>query len=72
MKNGGPLLIGALVLFLGFFTNVALGAAGLGAPLGDVAEMLTLFVASLLFVAGVLKREAARDRAEAQSALMND
>ena len=72
MGNGGLLLIGALIVFLAFFANVALGAAGLGAPLNDVAEMLTLFLASLLFVAGVLKREAAHKRAEAQSALMND
>jgi len=72
MGKGGLLLIGALILFLAFFSNVAMGAAGLGAPLGDVAEMLTLFASSLLFVAGVLAREAARERAEAQSDLMID
>lgn len=72
MGKGGLLLIGALILFLAFFSNVAMGAAGLGVVLDDVAEMLTLFLSSLLFVAGVLQREAARDRAEAQSALMND
>ena len=56
---GGPALIGALLCFLVFFGNVALGAAGGGVFLGDVAEMLTLFAASILFVIGVHAREAA-------------
>jgi len=59
--RGGTALIGALVLFLLFFANVSAGAAGLGAPLGDVAEMLTLFAAAILFVSGVLVREGASD-----------
>lgn len=59
--TGTPSLIGALICFLCFFGNVALGAAGLGVVLGDVAEMLTLFAAALLFVAGVLAREAAEN-----------
>ena len=58
-RTGTPSLIGALICFLGFFGNVALGAAGLGAVLGDVAEMLMLFAAAVLFVIGVLAREAA-------------
>jgi len=57
-----PALFGALVLFVIYFANVALGAAGAGAPLGDVAEMLTLFAATILFVAGTLKLEAAAGR----------
>jgi len=70
MSGKGRLpLIGALICFLAFFGNVTLGAAGLGAPLGDVAEMLTLFLACLLFVAGVLQREAAAKHAEEQSLL---
>ena len=52
-------LIGALLCFLVFFGNVALGAAGAGVFLGDVAEMLTLFAAAILFVIGVLAYEAA-------------
>lgn len=57
-RHGRPALMGALICFLAFFANVAMGAAGVGAPLGDVAEMLTLFAAALLFVIGVLAREA--------------
>lgn len=60
MKSKGRFaLLGALILFLVFFGNVAMGAAGLGAPLGDVSEMLTMFAATILFVIGVLSREAA-------------
>lgn len=51
-------LTGALVLFVLFFTNVSMGASGRGVFLGDVAEMLVLFGSSILFVAGVLIREA--------------
>lgn len=57
--TGTPSLIGALLCFLCFFGNVTMGAAGLGVVLGDVGEMLLLFVAVLLFVIGVLAREAA-------------
>ena len=56
--SGRPALIGALILFLAFAGNVSMGAAGMGAPLGDVAEMLLLLASSLLFVVGVLAREA--------------
>ena len=46
------------VLFAGFVLNVIYGATT-GTPLlGDVAEMLLLFAASLVFVAAILKREA--------------
>lgn len=58
-RNGGPPLLAALVCFVVFFTNVAMGAAGMGIFLGDVAEMLVLFAASIFFVIGVLAREAA-------------
>lgn len=57
--TGTPALLGALVCFVVFFANVALGAAGLQVLLGDVAEMLTLFASAILFVVGVLAREAA-------------
>ena len=56
-KGALPLAI-SLVLFVAFFGNVALGAAGLAAPLDDVPEMLTLFASCLFFVIGVLEREA--------------
>lgn len=55
-------LIGALTLFVLFFTNVSMGAAGRGVFLGDVAEMLVLFGSSILFVIGVLIREAREGR----------
>lgn len=48
----------ALIAFVAFFANVASGAAGKGVFLGDVAEMLTLLAAAVLFVIGVLAREA--------------
>ncbi|MSU88515.1 hypothetical protein GE300_02640 [Rhodobacteraceae bacterium 2CG4] len=51
-------LSAAVLLFLAFFGNVAAGALGAGVVLGDVAEMLMLFVSSILFVIGVLAREA--------------
>ena len=57
-RNGGLALTGALILFAGFFANVTLGAFGDGSVLGDVPEMLTLFASAVLFVIGVLAREA--------------
>lgn len=56
--QGTPALVAALICFAIFFCNVAAGAAGAGVYLGDVAEMLTLLAASVLFVIGVLMREA--------------
>ena len=50
-------LLGSLALFLVFFSNVALSAAGMGGNFGDITEMLILFASSILFVAGVLMRE---------------
>lgn len=50
-------LLGSLVLFVIFFSNVALSAAGMGGYFGDITEMLILFSSSILFVAGVLIRE---------------
>lgn len=55
---GAACLMLSLAAFLVFFTNVGLGAARAGVFLGDVAEMLTLFAAAILFVIGVLAREA--------------
>lgn len=53
-----PLVATAGLLAI-FTSNVALGASGRVTFLGDVAEMLVLFAASLCFVAAILKREAA-------------
>ena len=58
-RSGGIALLGALILISAFFGNVALGAFGAGSVLGDVTEMLMLFAAAILFVIGVLAREAA-------------
>jgi hypothetical protein len=59
---GTPALVASLIFFAIFFGNVAIGAAGMGVFLGDVAEMLMLVAASVLFVVGILAREAsARD-----------
>ncbi|SLN23411.1 hypothetical protein PEL8287_01047 [Roseovarius litorisediminis] len=52
-------LLATVILFAIFATNVAIGSSG-GTPfLGDVGEMLLLALTSLVFVAAILKREAA-------------
>ena len=62
-RSGAFPLIAALICFLIYFGNVTAGAAGIGVFLGDVAEMLMLLATSVLFVIGVLAREAsARNR----------
>lgn len=58
-------LISSFIVFVIFFTNVALGAFANSAFLGDVGEMLVLFFAAVLFVVAILKREA--DRSENDS-----
>ncbi len=55
---GHVTLIAAALCFAAFFGNVAMGAARLAVPLGDIAEMLMLLLASVLFVVGVLALEA--------------
>jgi len=57
MRNGTLPLLGALVLFIVFFANVAFGASGAGVFLSDVAEMLMLFASAGFFVFGVLMKE---------------
>ncbi|MEX0349289.1 MAG: hypothetical protein AB3N15_07660 [Paracoccaceae bacterium] len=54
-------LAASIVVFVIYFTNVALGAFANSAFLGDVGEMLVLFAASILFVVAILKREADRN-----------
>ncbi len=55
-------LVASIIVFVIYFTNVALGAFAGSAFLGDVSEMLVLFAASILFVVAILKREADRDQ----------
>ncbi len=57
-RSGTPALTAALICFALYFGNVMLGAVGTGVLLGDVAEMLMLLVAVVLFVIGILEREA--------------
>ena len=58
MKRGAKLAFAVSgILFALFFGNVVLGAARLGAFLGDVAEMLVLLGASIAFVISVLMLE---------------
>lgn len=55
------ILIASAIVFTLYFTNVSLGAFTGSAILGDVGEMLVLFVATILFVVAILKKEAERD-----------
>lgn len=50
----------AILSFAAFAANVVLGASGMGAPLGDVGEMLVLLTASAFFVVAILKKETDR------------
>jgi hypothetical protein len=53
-------LYASLVVFIIYFVNVAMGAITRNPFLGDVGEMLVLFLASILFVVAILQKEAAR------------
>lgn len=53
-------LVAAALLFGIFGLNVALGAFGGAAFLGNVSEMLLLLASVTAFVVATLKREAAR------------
>lgn len=55
------ILIASAIVFITYFANVSLGAFTGSAMLGDVGEMLVLFVATILFVVAILKKEAERD-----------
>jgi hypothetical protein len=57
-------LIIAALLVLVFVVNVAIGSISGNPILGNVAEMLLLFGASISFVTAVLKKEAERDHAK--------
>ena len=51
-------LVASLIVFVIYFANVALGAFANAAFLGDVGEMMVLFLASILFVVAILQKEA--------------
>ena len=53
-------LIASFLVFCVFAVNVAIGANSGTAYLGDVGEMIVLFIASALFVVAILQKEAAR------------
>ena len=55
-------LAASIIVFVVYFTNVALGAFAGSAFLGDVGEMLVLFAAVILFVVAILQKEAARKK----------
>ena len=55
-------LFASLIVFAAFFANVALGAFANAPILGDVAEMLVLFAATVLFVVAILQKEADRKK----------
>ncbi|QMU58530.1 MAG: hypothetical protein GKR98_10205 [Boseongicola sp.] len=52
-------LIIAALLVIAFTANVAIGSINGTPVVGNVAEMIMLFLASIAFVVAVLKREAA-------------
>ena len=58
-------LLASLIVFIIYFSNVAMGAFAGNSFLSDVGEMLVLFAASILFVVAILKKEA--DRKEKDS-----
>lgn len=55
-------LAASCIVFVIYFANVVMGAFAQSAFLGDVGEMLVLFVATILFVVAILKKEAARNQ----------
>ena len=53
-------LTASVIVFVAYFSNVALGAFANAAVLGDVGEMIVLFIASILFVVAIMQKEADR------------
>jgi hypothetical protein len=51
-------LIGAFVLFVVFAVNVGMGSMTGTTFLSDIPEMLVLFATAILFVVGIIKKEA--------------
>lgn len=64
VKRSRAALMIALLIFLVFFANVALGGAGFPTFLSDLGGAVTLFAAVSAFVVGILNAEAARNAAE--------
>ncbi|ABD54265.1 hypothetical protein Jann_1348 [Jannaschia sp. CCS1] len=65
--------LAAAILLAAFIGNVILGASSNSAILGNVGEMLLLLSASILFVIGILKKEAdAKAEAAAAQARVDD
>lgn len=62
MKLDAVMFAVASALFIVFFSNVALGAAGQETFLTDVSEMLVLFASISAFTVAVLRREADENR----------
>ncbi|MDA7946199.1 MAG: hypothetical protein MPJ78_01840 [Hyphomicrobiaceae bacterium] len=60
-------LLAAAVLFVVFFANVAIGAAGHKPVFGDIPEMLILFASSICFAISVLLFEAEDKKSRAQT-----
>ncbi len=56
-----PFIVAGVLLAL-FVANVTIGAISAAPIVGNVAEMLILFAASIFFVAGILQREAAEKK----------
>jgi len=56
-RSGNAALIGSLVCFVAYFSNVLMGASGTAVLMGGVPEMVALRPASFLFVVGVPGRE---------------
>lgn len=54
-------LAASVIVFIIYFANVASGAFTGTVFFNDVAEMLVLFLASILFVVAILKKEADRE-----------
>ena len=55
----------SIIVFIIYFSNVAMGAFSGSVFLGDVGEMLVLFTASILFVIAILKEEAGTESNDA-------
>jgi uncharacterized protein (DUF2062 family) len=61
-KGIAMFLFASLVVFIIYFSNVAMGALAGNTFLSDVGEMLVLFAATILFVVAILKKEADRKK----------
>ena len=59
-------LILAVACFGLYVANVVLGALANAAFMGDVAEMISLFIASIAFTVAILKRETAAQKLKSE------